>query len=175
MIPNAEGGEGVAGSQPVQRSTWSPKELWRYNSIFNLRVRVVKMQCWNVLGLHSSIIQHSGIWWPFRRLNTNKTQKITPLSNKLCLINVGIPGVGKGNQQNICQAVGKSTYRIRPLGLPLLTIHIAGRMNCRDRSFHTETKKKKNPAFSNYEKIKCMRGRCFPINPLPDGPRSNLT
>jgi hypothetical protein len=93
-------------------------------SYFTYEYSIVQMQCWNVLGLHSSIIQHSGICWPFRRLNTNKTQKITPLSNKLCLINVGIPGVGKGNQQNICQAVGKSTYRIRPLGLPLLTIHI---------------------------------------------------
>jgi hypothetical protein len=34
MSPNAEGGGGVAESQPM--NTWSQNKLWRSNSIFNL-------------------------------------------------------------------------------------------------------------------------------------------
>ncbi len=37
MSPNAGGGEGVAGSQPMSTAVHrSPNKLWRSNSIFNL-------------------------------------------------------------------------------------------------------------------------------------------
>ncbi len=45
MSPNAggRGGGGVAGSQPMSTAVHrSPNKLWRYNSIFNLCLDIIK-------------------------------------------------------------------------------------------------------------------------------------